>query len=241
MKKIILILIGIFLLVQFTMAQKSWNRKTGTVRGNGEVQTEDRSISGFQGIAVQDGIDVYIHQTGEEKVKVEADQNVLAEIVTEVDNGILVIYSKKHIRDVQKLQVEIWADKLTSITASGGSDVYSRTLIRADQLKTGASGGSDLELDLEVGELECDTSGGSDARLKGKARRLIANSSGGSDLRADDLIVQFAKIRASGGSDAHVHVTEELELKASGGSDIHYKGNAKITSLNVSGASDVHH
>jgi|GEM_PF-6157692 len=64
-----------------------------TIYGQGPVVTEERDISGFNGIKVSSGIDVYLKQGNSEKVRVVADENLHDVIETEVMNGILHIFS----------------------------------------------------------------------------------------------------------------------------------------------------
>jgi hypothetical protein len=81
-------------------------------------------------------------------------------------------------------------------------------------------------------------SGGSDLDLKGSATNMDLNISGGSDVDAEDFGVDYAKVHASGGSDAEIRVNKALEADASGGSDIKFSGNAsyKKTSSSRSGS-----
>ena len=44
------------------------------ISGNGRVVEDDRDISGFTGVKVSSGIDVYLSQGSNFKVKVEADE-----------------------------------------------------------------------------------------------------------------------------------------------------------------------
>ncbi|MEL6194478.1 MAG: DUF2807 domain-containing protein, partial [Bacteroidota bacterium] len=59
-----------------------------TVRGNGEVVRQNRNIDGFEAVAVGGAFNVYISQGSDYKVTVEADENLLDHISTEVrDDG----------------------------------------------------------------------------------------------------------------------------------------------------------
>ena len=238
MKKLLLSVLCLFVVLHFGHAQ--WG-KGKSIKGNGTVKKESRNVSGFNAIAVSDGIDVYIHQGNQEKLEIEADENIIPIILTEVNGQQLKIHSDHSFSHVKKLRVDVWAKDIRAIAASGGSDVYSEGTINADDLKAVASGGADLELSLKVDRLECNVSGGSDAELDGTAGTMRLHASGGSDIKAYDLQASKCVVKTSGGSDAFVNVSDELDLTASGGSDVHYKGGAKITNLKVSGSSDVHH
>ena len=58
------------------------------------IETQDRHLSGFSSVNVAGSFDVYITQGNTESVKVEADDEVIDKIITEVKGGVLKIYTK---------------------------------------------------------------------------------------------------------------------------------------------------
>src|SRR5579872_1966945 len=54
----------------------------------------DRHLSGFNAVNVAGPYDVYIKQGTVESVKVEAPSDMMDRILTEVNNGVLKIYSR---------------------------------------------------------------------------------------------------------------------------------------------------
>lgn len=210
------------------------------VKGSGNVIEQERTISGFDAIAVKDGVDVYIELGSAASVKVKADDNIQGMIKTEVVGNTLEIEVEGSIWRAEQMAVYVTMPDLEKIIASGGSDIYSTNTLNLDILEIYTSGGSDVNLELNAEELRCKTSGGSDLHLRGSVDRLLAKASGGSDLKAKELTVKKCELKTSGGSDAWVYVTEEIEMEASGASDIHYSGRPKVLYQRSSGASDIH-
>jgi len=69
------------------------------VDGNGNVITVDRDIStDFDQIKVSQGLDLYITQSNDVALSIEADENLHDLIMTDVENNILRIYSTENIR-----------------------------------------------------------------------------------------------------------------------------------------------
>jgi len=229
----------IFAICFMTLQSNGQDWGWGT-KDNGPVKKETRAVSDFDAISVGGGIDLYIKQGNKESVTVKASENIIDRLMTEVKNGKLHVYLKKGKYRNAKMDVFVVVDDLEELSASGGSDVYGQTPFRADDFKIHASGGSDVEMNLEVGTLECHLSGGSDTDLEGTVEHLHVHASGGSDLEGYDLEAKNCVIRASGGSDSNILVTESLEVHASGASDVDYKGNPSKTNINSSGSSDVH-
>jgi len=208
--------------------------------GNGNVVEEDRALSGFKSIEVEDGIDLYLHQGNAETVTVKADENLIDYIRTEVRNGILMIYSDKGIRRAKAFDVYVNVIELEKIMASSGSDVYCEDELKTDELAIRLSSGSDLKMELKANFLTCKLSGGSDVDLKGEVKHLVVDARGGSDVKARRLLVEKCQVEARGGSDVYVNVEEELDALASGASDIHNEGNPQKVHQKARGASDIY-
>ncbi len=202
---------------------------------------EIRNTKPFNSISASSGIDVYLSQSNEIKVEVEASKNSMHRIITEVKDATLHIYVdgkfKWSSRDTKKVYVS--APVYKKISASGGSDIRSTENIIADHLLVNSSGGADIYLSSETLSIKLTCSGGADISVSGSTDTLNANSSGGSDIDAKKLKAKYANVNASGGSDIYVNVSEELKANATGAGDIHYTGSPKNKVLNESGAGDV--
>lgn len=200
---------------------------------------ETREVADFDELEISHGIDVFLSMGSEEQLEVEAPEDLLDELVTEVRGGKLKIYYDRSFNWNNGTKIYLQAKKLKKINTSGGSDLVCEDLIKSKNLELEASGGSDIKLEIQAKDLDVKVSGGSDIVLSGEADFLSANSSGGSDLKAFDLIVGKADLEASGGSDINITVEEELDGRASGGADIEYMGNPKILKTNASASGDI--
>jgi len=212
------------------------------------VQTSDgrqtRQITGFHGISVSSGIDLYLTQKNVEEVLVEAESDDMDKIITKVEDGILKIYIKDKSWwgigwNKRPRKVYVSFINLDKLHTSAGSDVYGESTLKFDKLDLDASSGSDVKLELEANEVHLGTSSGSDITLKGKVKIFEADASSGSDIKAGDLETQKCTVRASSGSDINVNVTDDFIADASSGSDVTYKGNPKTKNINKSSGGDV--
>ena len=210
-----------------------------------QASRETRQVSGFHGISVTSGIDLYLTQKNVEEVVVEANSEDIDKIITEVEGGILKIYIKQKSwfnmnwnSDHRKVYVSFKV--LDRLDASAGSDVESESVLKLDKLKLEASSGSDVKLELEANELNVDSSSGSDIKLKGKAVFMEVSASSGSDIDAGNLETKKCHASTSSGSDIRINVTENLEANASSGGDISYSGNPSQKDINESSGGDVH-
>lgn len=213
------------------------------VQEKGNRQT--RQVSGFHGVAVSSGINVYLTQKSVEEVVVETESDDLDQIITKVEDGILKISMKQRLWfnfgwSHKSPKVYVSFKTLDKLEASSGSDVYSQAILKVDNLNLHASSGSDVKLELDANEVNVETSGGSDISLKGKANLLRASASSGGDISADEFHTKKCTASTSSGSDIKVYASEEINASASSGGDISYYGNPAIKNVNESSGGDVH-
>ena len=203
------------------------------VKGNGNVQKTDRTISeDFKTIEVSRGLDVYLTQSDQVNITVEADENLQDIIITVVEGNTLKIYADDNISSSKAQKVHVTFKDIQEIVSTSGSDVYSTKPIKTENLKLTTTSGSDMELDIIVDVVECHATSGSDLRLAGSANKIFANATSGSDIKAGDLKAKTCKANATSGADIILNSTQELIAKASSGGDIKYYGNPDKVSKN---------
>jgi len=210
-----------------------------TITGNKNVITQDRKVSSFHAIKVSGGIDMELSQGNELRLQVEADENLMAIIHTEVSDGVLNIYHDENIHDAKTMKIHLTFQQLDAITASGGCDIESKHKLGFAKLKIDLSGGCDIKLDCRAGSLVCKQSGGCDSEFSGEAEYGTFDVSGGCDVKATEFHLKNCTIDASGGSDVSVNVTGELNAQATGASDITYSGKPVKVIKSANGSSDI--
>lgn len=222
------------------------------IKGNGNIVEHTRTVGAYTGIGVSNGLNVVIADRPSESITVVAHENLHDYIETEVKDGILKVKMKEGYayRSNGKSPKVIVPNtgKIQSISASGGSDVYTEGVslsgadlsvslsggsdfkgdVQVEKLKVACSGGSDFEGKVDVDRCEIALSGGSDMDVFGRANTCKAAISGGSDMDACNFEVKQFQFAASGGSDAKINCTEKLTVSASGGSDITYQGSCTV-------------
>lgn len=209
------------------------------IRGDGNVTIEDRTINeSFSSIRAAEGLDVYLTQSDEESISVEADENLHDLILTEIKNGVLKIHTKQNIGRASSKKVYVSFKYINNIVSTSGSDVYSENTITTDELELRTTSGSDMKLSVKTNILNCKSTSGSDLRLSGKTQKLIAQATSGSDIKAGDLEAESSQVKATSGADITVNTSKELTAKATSGGDIKYYGNPeKVNKSNNSSGS----
>ncbi|MCC9165344.1 head GIN domain-containing protein [Pontibacter harenae] len=201
-----------------------------TLKGNGNLKSQTRKVSGISGIDVSGGFQVELTLGNNESVRLEAEENLLSNIKTVVRNGVLHIYNDKSISSSKSMKAYITLRDLTSIDISGGVKVVGKSVFKPSKLTLDMSGGTSVKLAVETSSINADMSGASKIELTGRTNTLVMDMSGASNVNAEGLQAKRVSVEASGASKIRVHATESLDIDASGASNIAYKGNPRVTS-----------
>ncbi|PKQ65435.1 hypothetical protein BZG02_00055 [Labilibaculum filiforme] len=238
MKKIIqkasLLIVGLTFLLSGNTSAQFWGEK-----GNGNIQKQDREVGSFSAISASMGLNVYVLQGDKESVTVEADENLLEYIVTEVKENELILKVNGTIRRATKMDIYVTLVNINEINVSSGADFESRNTLELENLDISVSSGADAKLELNAKELSCSVSSGANATLRGKADFFTGKASSGSDLQAKELIARSCRAKASSGGDVSVYASEEIEANASSGGDVSYYGNPTKVKVSDSSGGDV--
>jgi hypothetical protein len=236
MKKLKVLLVAILCLGTINVAQAQFNR----IKGSGNVKSETRNVNGFTGVKTMTAINIYLTQGNEFSVRVEADDNLIDKIVTEVKDGVLRVYvDKVNITWKEKMNVYVTMKDIDYIGASSAGDVICMNLIKSDDLKIRTSSAGDVKVEVDADRLDLKTSSSGDISISGKANYLEASTSSAGDIKGYDLTVKEADIKTSSAGDVKITVTEKLTARASSAGDIYYMGEPKFVDARSSSAGDV--
>ena len=230
MKKIGLIVFVFALIVGVVVANFfSWGRATekvfnfsvniGGEKGSGHMAAEVRDLGDFSSIDVSSVFQVEVIAQRDFHVEVEADDNLLQYIRTDVSNGELRISLDKKVKTGNPLRVRVGMPNVERLEASGASKVNITN--------------------VKNSELAIDTSGASKIEVSGETSNLTIDVSGATQVNASDLRAVNADVDASGASRVNVNVSGELKSEASGASNINYTGTPTNIYKRTSGASSV--
>ncbi len=210
-----------------------------TITGDGKVVSQTRDVPEFTGVKVGSGIDVFLTQGDNQRVEVEADENLQEWIRTEVKGSVLHIYTDKNIRLAKAKRVNINCKMLDRIDISSAGDVTAVNRFKADKLDIDMSSAGDLNLEVEANEISISISSAGNAVLKGKTDTLKADLSSAGDLNAYDLEAKYGEISVSSAGSARVFVTDEASFHSSSAGDIDYKGEPRMKEIHTSSAGSV--
>ncbi|MBN2699511.1 MAG: DUF2807 domain-containing protein [Bacteroidales bacterium] len=216
---------------------EGWNNG---ITGAGNVVEEKRDLDGFTGLHITSGVDVFLSQDAEYTVRVEADENLVEMIKTEVKGELLEVgVEKPGIRRAESKKVFVSLPDLKSIRVSSAGDCTGETPFRCEELDIEVSSAGDLTMEVYARRIDLDISSSGDVKLSGEAGDFEADLSSAGDLDAFDLTAKRVDVSVSSAGNAKVFATEELRMVSSSAGYIYYRGDAKIIRSSSSSAGNI--
>lgn len=188
------------------------------LRGNGEIKTEQRTVTNFTNIDC-DGVFEVNWASGASALKVETDENLLTHIRTAVKKDTLKIKSDEQLAPSRRIVVTISSPSLTGARFAGA------TRFNATNLS-----GPNFYLD---------TAGATRVSLAGNTAALVASMKGASRLDAEELHCQTVELAVAGAGKAEVWASEILKASITGAGNVTYSGNPKKVERDITGAGKI--
>lgn len=244
MKKIFLIaaILGLMLTVTtyfVSMAVPSFIFGKG-ITGSGNITTKTIEAPAFEGIDAARAVKVVISDKTTDKIRIEADDNVMDYVIAKVKDGVLTVSIDKTLNSVSNTNVTVTVPAnghIRSLEASSASTIRSEVTLSGDKFSIDASSAAKIEATVEV--TSCDISASSAAKIKlsGSAQKCNIDMSSASKLSAEELIVADCVVETSSAAKASITCTKNLSADASSGSSINYSGNCQTQIDKSSGGS----
>jgi carbon monoxide dehydrogenase subunit G len=212
------------------------------VRGSGNVIQQNRDVHGFHGVSFAGSGELSIRQGNEESLIVEADENILPYIRTDVEEGRLFIGFRRgvSVSTSSPIRFTLMVRELDELDLSGSGKIRTGP-VRGEDFRIHLSGSGEIRMDtLDAATLKADISGSGDMELPGKVDRQEIHISGSGRFHAPDLDSQSADITVSGSGDATLRARTSLSARISGSGSVEYYGNPSVTKK-VSGSGSVRH
>jgi hypothetical protein len=213
------------------------------VSGSGVVTSETREVNGFDRIEMSGIGTLYITQGEVESLKIEAEDNILPKIKSEVRNGILSLGFgvddwSDIVQPTKPINYYVTVKDLTRIELSGAGRVKSE-IIETASLKILSSGAGDIEINNIVAkELDVNLSGAGNCQVSGEVTNQSIDISGAGSYKAVELKSQVADVSVSGLGNVEIWAIEALDIQISGAGSVRYYGSPGITQ-EVSGAGSI--
>ncbi|MBK9335780.1 MAG: DUF2807 domain-containing protein [Lewinellaceae bacterium] len=235
---IFMFLVAIFVLGSRSCGSDGWSFNFGNgVRGEGSAKTESRTARDFHVVEAKIPGKIEVRVADEYAVEVQAQENLLPLLVTEVTNGALHIYFKENVSNADDLLVRISGPSFDGLSVSGSGEMDVLTPLSGNELYLSIGGSGSIRLpeaDMQI--LNCNIAGSGDVEVGGKSKEAYYEISGSGDIMAKKLVAGTGKANIAGSGSITCNMTEWLKANIAGSGDILYAGAGSVeTSVAGSG------
>lgn len=240
MKPRLLIGLLIFALVATTACNFSLNLGNNRVRGSGKIVTEERQVSGFDKVEIKGAGELYIEQGETEALTVEADDNLMEYITTEVHGDTLELGLKPNFNIMfsSKIVYRLTVKELREVSIAGSGKVVSSSLT-TDEFKISTAGSGKFEFDdLQADTLTASTGGSGEFIIKGKVDDVKVTISGSGKFNCPDLETASTDINITGSGEVTSWTTDQLNIRISGSGSVRYYGSPDVNQ-SIAGSGNV--
>lgn len=191
-----------------------------TIEGSGTSASEKREVPAFTRVRLDGAADVKITVGQAQSVTVNADDNIVPIIVTEVRGGdTLVITSRQSYTARARVRVDITVESLEAVTILGSGNVEASG-VKSPHFAATVNGSGDVTLQGDGNTIECAIAG-----------------SGNIDAMRFAAVRGTARVTGSGNVD--LNASDSVDAQITGSGDVRYRGGAKEVKQTISGSGAV--
>ena len=178
------------------------------VVGSGKRQREKREVAAFKSISSEGAYQIEVVSQQGLSLEIEADDNILPLIKTDVSNGVLHIKATRGFSINNHIVVKIGAPNIEGISTSGAGTIA-------------ISG-------LKNDKFEIDSNGAGSIEVSGQTGTLDIEANGAGKIDAHKLRATKGTVEANGVTKIEVNASEELNVTVSGPASVIYSGDPKL-------------
>lgn len=224
------------------------------LRGSGTIISEERDVRDFDSIRITGIGIVTLTLTDQESLVVEADDNIMPYILTEVRERTLVLgftpdaMNKYNFRPSQDIRFELSMSELRELRIDGSGDIFSDVIanesleikingsgmveihsLETDELEIDILGSGDIVLDdVLVEVVDVNILGSGDIELSGECDDERIRVGGSGSIHAGKLECDTVTVRIPGSGNATVWAADALDVSILGSGDVRYYGNPSL-------------
>ncbi|MGE3556343.1 MAG: head GIN domain-containing protein [Candidatus Obscuribacterales bacterium] len=197
--------------------------------GSGINKSEQRPVSSFDRIELRGSGTLTINQNTTPSLTVKADDNLLREISTTVDNGVLIVKPISSIQPKTPIEYYVTVKNITEVKMEGTAKVKSNGSLVFDRLLLALKGATAADLVLQGKLLDITIDGTGRVDIVGAVDQQQVEIDGTGKYFAMNLRTKRTDITVNGTGKAKVYATEQLDARVNGAGKVIYRGSPQVT------------
>ena len=178
------------------------------VKGSGKRQTESRQVGSFSAIETDGAFDIEVACGKNVGLEVEADDNILPLVSTEVSNNKLVLKPLKNYSVNDAPVIRITVPDINAFSSNGAGKIRISG-VNNDKLQIYANGAPQIS-------------------VSGTTKMIGVDTNGAATIDTHNLRADHAVVDSKGVSKVDLGVSNQLDVTVSGPSHVTYKGDPVV-------------
>ena len=179
------------------------------VVGSGQRLREKREVAAFTAITTEGAYEIKVVCQQALSLEIEADDNIMPLIKTDVSNGVLRIKSSRGLSVDHPIVIKIAAPNIEAINTSGAGTIEI--------------------IGLKNDKFEIDSNGAPTIRVAGETGTLEIDANGAGRIDAHKLRAAKGTVAANGVTKIEVNASDELNVTVMGPASVIYSGDPKVS------------
>lgn len=209
---------------------------TGCMTTSANTSKEIRNVKDFTGIDLAISADVYITQGQDFKVEINADDEDLKEIETEVYGNTLKIKTKNWHDYIHRGTIYITMPEVEALSIAGSGSIYATSQLKTADLELHISGSGSIILDnLSASRLDSEITGSGGIKLTGSntVNNTEITITGSGNYDASRISAKEVGVRITGSGSAKVNALERLNTNITGSGEVNYSGRPMVNATST--------
>lgn len=175
----------LFILLTLTFSTFSNGQKKEKLKGSKIVTIEKKEVQNFDGLEVQDGLEISLIKGDKNDVELEADDNLQNAIGLTFNGSILIISSLQEISSFKKFNIRVtYTDSFRTLISKDKSKIKALEEIKLDNINFKSFDNSKMFLNLSVKTFLVEANDKSEIQMNAKAEKASLILSKNATLQA---------------------------------------------------------
>lgn len=212
------------------------------VSSTGKTITQDRIAQPYNSIEVYDNINLFLTQdSSQNKIRVEAGENLIEGITTKLDSGRLIIRNENSCSWLRSFEIPVnvyltFTDLDTIVFQAAGNITCTNEWTAESVYLEIIEGAGKINLKLDVYRSYFIVKYGTTAiDLIGNSEITTIITYGFGPFHAENLLSKFTYVSSHSSNDVFVYSSIDMAVEIGNIGDVYYKGNPATISTNIYG------
>ena len=204
---------------------------------------QTRSVSGFSSIESGGPFNVHVKIGGTESVRLDVDDDVLNDVRTDVEGGVLKIGFRRNFslrsHNIKRGDIYVTAKSLNGLSNSGSGSLDLDGALTGQNVSVILSGSGNIRVAVKASALETRISGSGGIHIKGNTESAEFRISGSGEINGTGLTTETLAATISGSGSISITANKTVSARITGSGSVSYSGNASIGETKYTGSGRV--